>query len=160
MHIQDLLSLPITCPPFYQEFEGGDFVVQISGRQFSRFSYDQAHELRSKTMKSINGSIDFVNRVSDELQRTREIARPEFVKYEEQAESKMFRDTNQNYTYYHEDNHTENTLFRKDYTNVVGRLLSVNLVLKDSFVKVGTDIAYSKEVRAFVDSISLYSTIV
>ena len=66
----------------------------------------------------------------------------------------MFRDTNQNYTYYHEDNNTENTLFRKDYTNVVGRLLPINLVLKDSFVKVGTDIVYSKEVRAFVDSIS------
>ena len=154
MHIQDLLSLPITCPPFYQEFEGGDFVVQISGRQFSRFYYDQAHELRSKTMNSINGPIDFMNRVSDELQRTRQIARPEFVKYEEQAESKMFRDPNQNYTYYHEDNPAENTLFRKDYTNVVGRLLPINLVLKDSFVKVGTDIVYSKEVRAFVDSIS------
>ena len=44
MHIQDLLSLPITCPQLYQEFERGDFAVQISGRQFSRIRYDQAHK--------------------------------------------------------------------------------------------------------------------
>ena len=44
VHIQDLLSLPITCPQLYQEFERGDFAVQISGRQFSRIRYDQAHK--------------------------------------------------------------------------------------------------------------------
>ena len=30
VHIQDLLSLPITCPQLYQEFERGNIVVQIS----------------------------------------------------------------------------------------------------------------------------------
>ena len=29
VHIQDLLSLPITCPQLYQDFERGNFVVQI-----------------------------------------------------------------------------------------------------------------------------------
>ena len=32
VQIQDLLSLPITCPQLYQEFERRNFVVQISGR--------------------------------------------------------------------------------------------------------------------------------
>ena len=33
-NIQDLMSLPITRPQLYQEFEGGNFVVQILGSQF------------------------------------------------------------------------------------------------------------------------------
>ena len=69
VHIQDLLSLPITCPQLYQEFERGNFVVQISSREFSRIHYDQAHKQSNKTIKSIKGPIDFVNRASDELQR-------------------------------------------------------------------------------------------
>ena len=69
VHIQDLLSLSITCPQLYQEFERGNFVVQISSREFSRIHYDQAHEQSNKTIKSIKGPIDFVNRASDELQR-------------------------------------------------------------------------------------------
>ena len=69
LHIQDLLSLPITCPQLYQEFERGNFVVQISSREFSRIHYDQAHKQSNKTIKSIKGPIDFVNRASDELQR-------------------------------------------------------------------------------------------
>ena len=40
VHIQDLLSLPITCPQLYQEFERGNFVVQISSREFSYIHYD------------------------------------------------------------------------------------------------------------------------
>ena len=69
VHIQDLLSLPITSPQLYQEFERGNFVVQISSREFSRIHYDQAHKQSNKTIKSIKGPIDFVNRASDELQR-------------------------------------------------------------------------------------------
>ena len=40
MHIQDLLSSPMTCSQLYQEFEGGNFTFQIFGRQFSRIHYD------------------------------------------------------------------------------------------------------------------------
>ena len=36
VHIQDLLSLPITRPQLYQDFERGNFVVQILSREFSR----------------------------------------------------------------------------------------------------------------------------
>ena len=39
MHIQDLLNFPITCPQLYQEFQRGNFVIQISGRQFSLIHY-------------------------------------------------------------------------------------------------------------------------
>ena len=61
MHIQDLLSLPSTCPPLDQEFERGNFGVQISGRQFSQIHYNQSHKQSNKTIKSIKGPIDFVN---------------------------------------------------------------------------------------------------
>ena len=44
-------------------------------------------------------------------------------------------------------------MFRKDYTTVIGRMLTINPFLEDSFIKVGTDIAYSEEVCAFVDSV-------
>ena len=44
-------------------------------------------------------------------------------------------------------------LFRKDYTSVIGKLLPINLFLEDSFIKVGTGIAYSENLRASVDSI-------
>ena len=43
-------------------------MVQISYRQFSRIYYDQAHEQRNKTIRSIEEPIDFVNCASDELQ--------------------------------------------------------------------------------------------
>ena len=64
MHTQDLLSLPTTCRQLYQ----GNFVVQISVRQFSQIHYDQVHEQSNKTIKSVKGSIYFVNRANDELQ--------------------------------------------------------------------------------------------
>ena len=44
-------------------------------------------------------------------------------------------------------------MFRKDYTTVIGRMLPMNPFLEDSFIKVGTDIAYSAEACAFVDSV-------
>ena len=43
-------------------------------------------------------------------------------------------------------------MFRKDYTTTTGRLLPSNPFSEDSFIKVGTDIAYSEELCAFVDS--------
>ena len=66
VYIEDLLSLPITCPKLYQGFEGGNFVVQISGSQFSQIHYEQSN---NKAIKYIKGSIDFMNSASDELQR-------------------------------------------------------------------------------------------
>ena len=66
VYIEDLLSLPITCPKLNQGFEGGNFVVQISGSQFSQIHYEQSN---NKAIKYIKGSIDFMNCASDELQR-------------------------------------------------------------------------------------------
>ena len=74
VRIQDLLMLPVTCPQLDEQFEAGHFVVQVSGREFSRIHYDQAHEQSNKTIKSISGPINFVNRANDELQRRWEIA--------------------------------------------------------------------------------------
>ena len=61
VHIQDLMSLPITYPQLDQEFQRGNFVVQISGRQFSQIHYHQAHKQSNKGIKSIKGLIDFMN---------------------------------------------------------------------------------------------------
>ena len=44
MYIQDFVSLLSTCPQLYPEFEKGNFVAQVSGRQFSRIHHDQAHK--------------------------------------------------------------------------------------------------------------------
>ena len=94
-----------------------------------------------------------MNRVSDELQRRWDIARPEIAEYLEKVESKIPKGTNKNDTHHHEDNPTHNAMFKKDCTTVIGRLLPFNPFLEDSFIKVSTDIAYSEEVCAFVDSI-------
>ena len=153
VHIQDLLSLPIACPQLYQEFERGNFVVQISGREFSRIHYDQAHEQSNKTIKSNKGPIDFVNRRSDELQRRWEIAGSEIAEYLEKVKSKILEGSNKNDTHRHEDDPTHNVMFRKDYTTIIVRLLPVSPFLEDSFIKVGTDIAYSEEVCVLVDSL-------
>ena len=114
VHIRDLLSLPITCPQLYQEF-----VAQISSREFSRIHYDQAREQSNKTIKSIKGPIDFVDRASDELQRRWEIAGLKIAEYLEQIESKIFKGTNKIDTHHHEDNPTHNVVFRKDYTTII-----------------------------------------
>ena len=90
---------------------------------------------------------------SDELQRRWEIAIPKIAKYLEQVESKILKVSNKNDTYYHEVNPTHNAMFREYYTTIIGRLLSTNPFLEGSFIKVGTDIAYSEEVCAFIDAI-------
>ena len=90
---------------------------------------------------------------SDELQRRWEIAIPKIAKYLEQVESIILKVSNKNDTYYHEDNPTHNAMFREYYTTIIGRLLSTNPFLEGSFIKVGTDIAYSEEVCAFIDAI-------
>ena len=92
-----LCILPITCLQLYQEFQRGNFVFQISGRQ--KMHYDQAHEQSNKTIKSIKGQIDFVNRASDELQRRLEIARLKIAKYLEQFENKILKGINKNDTH-------------------------------------------------------------
>ena len=94
-----------------------------------------------------------MNGACNELQRRWGIAGPKIFEYLEQVESKILKGTNKNDTHHHEDNPTHNAMFRKDYATVIGRLLPVNPFLEDSFIKVGTDIAYSEEVRAFVDAI-------
>ena len=81
VHIQDLMSVPITCPQLYQEFERGNFVAEISGRQFAQIHYDQAQEQSNKTIKYIKGPIDFVNWASDELQSRLEIAGTKITKF-------------------------------------------------------------------------------
>ena len=153
VHIQDLLMLPITCPQLHQEFEAGNFVVQISGREFSRIHYDQAHEQSNKTIKSISGPIDFVNRASDALQRRWEIAGHEIAEYLEQVEDKIVKGREQNDTHHHEDNPTHNAMFKKDYATIIGRLLPVNPFLEESLIKVGTNVEYNEQVCDFVDAI-------
>ena len=54
---------------------------------------------------------------------------------------------------YHEDNPTHNVMFTEYYTTIIGRLLPINPFLEGSFIKVGTHIAYSEEVCAFIDVI-------
>ena len=60
VHIQELLTVAVTCPEIYKEFSEGKFGVQISNREFSRIHYDHAHEQANKIIKSIKGSVDFV----------------------------------------------------------------------------------------------------
>ena len=94
-----------------------------------------------------------MNPASDKLQRRLEIAGPKIPKYLEQVESKIFKGTNKYDTYHHEDNHTHNAVFRKDYIAVIRRLLLVNPFLEDSFMKFRTDIADNEEVCDFFDAI-------
>ena len=81
MQIQELLSLPVTCPQHFPEFERGLFIVHILSRESSRIHYDQVHEQSKKTIKSIKGPIDFVNLASDELQRKWVIAGLKIAEY-------------------------------------------------------------------------------
>ena len=77
-----------------------------------------------------------------------EIIGSEIAKYLDQVES-----INKNDIHHHQDNPTGNATFRKDCTTAIGRSLPVNQFVEDSFIKIGTDIAYSDEVCAFVGSI-------
>ena len=45
-------------------------------------------------------------------------------------------------------------MFRKDCTTVIWTFPQTNPFLENSFIKVGIDIAYSKEVRVFVESLT------
>ena len=94
-----------------------------------------------------------MNRANDQLQRSWEITETEIAKYLEQVESKIHKGSNQKDTHHHDDNATHNPAFRKDYATVIAILLPINPLLEDLFVKVRTNIAYSDEVPAFVDSI-------
>ena len=69
------------------------------------------------------------------------------------VESKIRKGTNQNDTPNHEHNPTHNAMFRKDYTIVVERLLTINPLLEDSFIKFRSGISYSEKLPASVDSI-------
>ena len=79
VHIQDFLSLPITCTQFYQQFERGNFVVYISCKEISQIYYGQAHKQSNKTSKSIKEPVDLVNRASNEFQRRWKISGPKIM---------------------------------------------------------------------------------
>ena len=96
---------------------------------------------------------NFVNCASNKLQSRWEIAGHKIVEYLKKVESKVLKVITQNDIHNHEHNPTQNAMFRKDYTTVVGRLLPMSLFLENSFIKVETDISYSEKLRAFADSI-------
>ena len=112
LQIQDLLSLLITCPKLCQEFEGGNFVTQISGSQFSRIHYDQPN---NKTIKYVREPIGFVNCTSNELQRSWEIAGIKIAEYLKQVESKIPKCTHQKDPHNYAHHPVHNVMFRKDY---------------------------------------------
>ena len=144
VHIQDLLTLPVTCPQVYQEFIEGKCVVQISNKESSRIHYDHAHEQSNKTIKSISGPINFENRADDDLQRRREVAGPEVAEYIEYVEQKIIKDTKPEETNcHHEDNPSHNKMFLNDCGTIITRLLPINPFLEGSLVKVGTNLKYS-----------------
>ena len=138
--------LPITCPQLYEHFEAGHFVVQVSVREFSRIHYDQANEQSNKTIKSISGPINFVNRANGDLQRRWEIAGPEIAEYLGQIESKILKGTKSSDRHHHEDNPTHNAMFLNDHNTVMRRLLPVNPFMENSFVKIGTNLEYNEQV--------------
>ena len=105
------VSLPFTCPKLYQEFERGNFVVQISSIQFLRIHYDQPN---NKTINYIKGPIDFMNCARDELQSRWEIVGPKIAEYLTQVESKILKGTDQNDTHNYEHNPTHNAMFKEN----------------------------------------------
>ena len=154
VHVQDLLTMPITCPVIHgQIFSQGHFAVQISNREFSKIHYDQAHEQANKVIKSIRGPISFVNRAKDDLQRRWEVAGPEIVEYLENVEKKLKPEKTEGIQPHHEDNPSMNSMYIKDSTLITGRLMAVNPFLEDSFVKLGTKKKFSEEVSQFVNVI-------
>ena len=52
VHIQDLVTLHITCPQPNQGFKRGNFVVQISGKQFKVAEY--LRQLETKMLEGTN----------------------------------------------------------------------------------------------------------
>ena len=94
-----------------------------------------------------------MNCASDKSQSKWQIAGPKINESLRQVESKIFKGNNQNDTPNHEHNPKHNAMFRKDHTTVVGRLLTLRAFVEDSFIKIGSGIAYSEKLRAFVDSI-------
>ena len=132
VHIQDLLTLPVTCPQVYQEFIEGKRVVQISNKELSRIHYDHAHEQTNKTIKSISRPINFVNRADDDLQRRWEVAGPEVAEYIEYVEQKILKDTKPEETNcHHEDNPSHNKMSLNDCGTIITRLLPITLSWRD-----------------------------
>ena len=117
------------------------FAVQVSSWAFSRIHYNQAREQSNKTIKSISGPINFVNRANDNLQIRWEIAGPEIAQYLEQVRSKILKGTK------------THAMFLKDYNIVIRRLLPVNPFMENLFVKIGTNLEYNEQVCHFVDQI-------
>ena len=125
VRVQDLLTLPVTCPELYQEFFDGNFVAQITNKSFSKIHFDQAHEQSNKTIKSISGPINFVNRADENLQRRWEIAGPEIADFLENIENDM-RDSTSSDANHHEDSPSHNSTFLKESSVVMSPLLPLN----------------------------------
>ena len=79
MYIQDFVSLLNKYSQLYPEFEKENFVAQVSGRQFSRIHYDQAHKNGAKQLSlSKFQSISCKRWVTE---RKWKIAGPKIAKY-------------------------------------------------------------------------------
>ena len=114
VHLQDLLILSVTCPKLYEEFVAGNFAAQITGRQFSRIHFDQAHGQSNKTIKSISGLIHFVNRSDENLQRRWEIAGSEIADFLDHVECEL-KGSNSTETHHHENSPSHNVCKGKFY---------------------------------------------
>ena len=132
VHLQDLLTLSVTCPTLYEEFVAGNFTAQITGRQFSRIYFDQAHEQSNKTIKSISGPIHFVNRSDENRQRRWEIAGPEIADFLHHVECEL-KGSNPTETHHYEDSPSHNAMFVKESSVILSRLLPINPFLGGMF---------------------------
>ena len=105
-------------------------------------------------IKSISGPINFVNRADEDLQRRWEVAGPEIAEYLEDVEKEIFAMDEVCSLSHHEDSPSHNAMFRKDYSTIIFRLIPVNPFMEEHFVKVGTNVRFTKEVHDFVGKIS------
>ena len=125
----------------YQEFEGEDFVVKISGSQFSPILMTKL-TARQLSMDWIMQAISY-----------RAGGKPKIEENLGQVDSKNAPRDQPKWQSNHEHNPKHDAMFRKNYTAVVERLLQINPFLEDSFIKIGSSISYSAKLYAFIDSI-------
>ena len=96
-------------------------------------------------IKSISGPINFVNRADEDLQRRWEVAGPEIAEYLEDVEKEMFGMDEVCSLFHNDDSPSHNAMFRKDYSTIIFRLIPVNPFMEEHFVKVGTNVRFTKD---------------
>lgn len=133
VHIRDMKVLQAAQSSCHKEFENGHFVLQKTGRPFSKISLDQAHEQNNAIVKGDGGAVGLTDNPS--ALRRWMVGGPEISRIIQEFEASL----DDKKIHPEEHHHEQSKSFQENFKSDVSKLTTVVQAAGNPFMERSTD---------------------